>query len=46
MIVVRIHRPVLTAEERAKRLEEIKQAAIKLVLETEKSKILNNRRKA
>lgn len=38
MIHVVIHRPVLTEEERAKRMEEIKQAAIKLVLETEKAK--------
>lgn len=45
MIVTHIQRPVLTAEERAKRMEEIKQAAARLVLETEKSKYLKNRRK-
>ena len=36
--VVKIHRPELTTEERAKRMEEIKQAAERLVLETEKAK--------
>lgn len=35
---ITISRPILTDEERAKRMEEIKQAAIKLVLETEKAK--------
>lgn len=45
MIVTHIHRPELTAKERAKRMEEIKQAAARLVLETEKTKILKNRRK-
>lgn len=38
MAIVTIHRPELTAEERAKRMEEIKQAATRLVLETEKAK--------
>lgn len=36
--IITIHRPELTAEERAKRMEEIKQAAMRLVLETEKAK--------
>lgn len=45
MIVISIHRPELTAEERAKRMEEIKKAAARLVLQTEKSKIIKNRRK-
>jgi hypothetical protein len=45
MIVTHIHRPELTAAEKAKRLEEIKQAAARLILETEKTKILRNRRK-
>ena len=45
MIVTHIHRADLTVAERAKRLEEIKKAAVRLVLETEKSKILKNRRK-
>lgn len=45
MIVTTIHRPELTPEERARRMEEIKQAAVRLILETEKTKILKNRRK-
>ena len=36
---ITVHRPELTAEERARRMEEIKQAAIRLVLETEKAKL-------
>lgn len=36
--IVTIHRPELTTEERAKRMEEIKQAAERLILETEKAK--------
>jgi hypothetical protein len=36
--IITIHRPELTAEERAKRMKEIKQAAARLVLETEKAK--------
>lgn len=44
MIVTRIQRPALTAAERAKRMEEIKQAAARLILETEKIKQLKNRR--
>lgn len=43
MIVTTIHRPELTDEERAKRMEEIKQAAARLVLETEKAKSLKNK---
>lgn len=46
MITTTITRPELTAAERAKRMEEIKQAAARLVLETEKTKILKNRRKS
>ncbi len=46
MIVTHVYRPELTAEERAKRMEEIKQAAARLVLETEKAKIKKNRRKS
>lgn len=46
MIVTTIHRPDLTPEERAKRMEEIKQAAARLVLATEKTKLKNNRRKS
>lgn len=33
-----IHRPELSAEERARRMEQIKQAAIDLVIATEKAK--------
>ena len=33
-----IHRPELTAEERAKRMEEIKNAAVRLYVATEKAK--------
>ena len=43
--IVTIHRPEITTEERAKRMEEIKQAAARLILETEKTKLLKNRRK-
>lgn len=39
MAVVIVHRPVLTDEERAKRMEEIKQATIDLVIATEKAKL-------
>lgn len=38
MAIVIIHRPELTPEERAKRMEVIKQAATQLILETEKAK--------
>ena len=41
---VRVHRPILTDAERAKRMEEIKQAAVRLVLATEKTKLKKNRR--
>lgn len=33
-----IHRPELTEEERAKRMEEIKRAAVQLVIATERCK--------
>ena len=36
--IARIHRPELTDEERARRMEQIKQAAINLILATEKAK--------
>lgn len=42
MAIVTVIRPELSAEERAKRMEEIKQATALLVLETEKRKIKNN----
>jgi hypothetical protein len=38
MAIVTVTRPELTTEERAKRMEEIKQAAVRLFLETEKAK--------
>lgn len=39
MNIITINRPNLTAEEKAKRMEEIKQAAVRLVIETEKAKM-------
>lgn len=36
--IIRVHRPELSTEERAKRMEQIKQAAIQLILATEKTK--------
>lgn len=41
MVLVTVTRPNLTPEERAKRMEAIKRAATKLVLETEKTKRRN-----
>lgn len=38
LIVSTVHRPDLTPKERAKRMEEIKKAAVELVLATEKAK--------
>lgn len=38
MAIVNISRPELTPEERAKRMEEIKKAAVALVIATEKQK--------
>ena len=46
MVVTHIYRPELTDKERAKRMEKIKQAAARLVLETEKTKLLKNRRQS
>lgn len=39
MIVVTVTRPELTPEERAKRMERIKTAAVRLVQETERQKM-------
>lgn len=39
MTIVRVSRPILTDEEREKRMREIKQAAIDLLVATEKKKI-------
>lgn len=36
--IIIVHRPVLTDEERARRMEEIKKAAVKLFIATEKAK--------
>lgn len=36
--VIKVHRPELTTEERAKRMEQIKQAAIRLIVATEQKK--------
>ena len=47
MIITTISRPTLTPEERAKRMEEIKESAVRLVLATQRAnlkKIHNNRR--
>lgn len=38
MNIITVNRPALTPEERARRMEEIKQAAARLVLETKKAK--------
>lgn len=38
MNIIIVNHPELTEKERAKRMETIKQAAIRLVLETEKAK--------
>jgi hypothetical protein len=38
MAIVTVTRPDLSAAERARRMEEIKQAAVRLALETEKAK--------
>lgn len=38
MAIVTVIRPELTPEERARRMEEIKQAAVRLVIATEKAK--------
>ena len=35
---VRVFRPILTEEERARRMEEIKKATVDLIIATEKSK--------
>ena len=40
---VRVYRPILTEEERARRMEEIKKAAVALIIETEKAKQNKNR---
>lgn len=36
--IVREYRPILTEEERARRMEEIKKATVDLIIATEKSK--------
>ena len=36
--IIKVHRPELTTEERAKRMEQIKQAAIRLIVATEQTK--------
>ena len=38
MNIIRVTSPTLTEEERAKRLAEIKEAAARLIIETEKAK--------
>lgn len=44
MAIVTIRRPDLTDAERAKRMEAIKQAAVRLVIETEKVKIRKSKK--
>ena len=39
MNIITVTHPELTAEERAKRMEAIKAAAVKLVVETERKKV-------
>ena len=41
MNIIRVTRPTLTEEERARRYEEIKQAAARLILETDRRKRRN-----
>lgn len=41
--IVRVYRPILTEEERTRRMETIKKAAIDLVIATEKSKAKKSR---
>lgn len=36
--VIRVHRPILSDEERKRRIEQIKRAAISLITEAEKNK--------
>lgn len=36
--IIKVHRPELSAEERAKRMKQIEQAAIQLILATEQQK--------
>lgn len=39
--IIRVTRPTLTAEEKARRYEEIKRAATRLIIETERQKRRN-----
>lgn len=41
--IVRVYRPILTEEERARRMEEIKKAAVALIITTKKTKQNKNR---
>ena len=41
--IVRVYRPILTEEERARRMEAIKKAAVDLVIAAEKAKKNKNR---
>ena len=40
--VVKVYCPILTEEERERRMERIKQAAVRLILSTEENKRKNN----
>lgn len=44
--IVRIHRPVLTDEERAKRMEAIKAAATRLLTAVARQQATNNKRRS
>lgn len=43
MNIIRVTRPTLTAEERAKRMEEIKQASARLIIATEQKRRNNGK---
>ena len=44
--IIVVHRPVLTDEERARRMEQIRQAAVKLILAAERVRMEEKRNEA
>ena len=40
--IVRVYRPILSVEERERRIEQIKKAAVSLIIEAEKNKARTN----
>ena len=44
--IIIVHRPELTEEERARRMEEIKRATVQLVVATERRKMERERKEA